>query len=211
MEDQDFQVVRKNLNILSVLIIVLAFTNAKINTLNFLGIDMQLDGAKFYKALFIGYLYFIWRYCTKLDLKAGFWNDFRKYYLNSAGGIIKKHNFNRYQEKFKGENSEFKEIVERDSKWNLVSTNYNQSNGSSLTEYVMRIELRTVLSTTSHNKYFETNISVSLWYLIKRLIVFCLKHDKFGDYLFPFVPVILNLLFLLFKTEWQGSLRNIFN
>ena len=61
---------------------------------------MQLDGAKFYQALFIGYLFFIWRYCTKLDLRAGFWNDFVNYFISSEEGVKSVHNFNKYSLEF---------------------------------------------------------------------------------------------------------------
>jgi len=210
MEDHDFQVVRKNLNILSVLIIVLAFTNAKINTLNFLGIDMQLDGAKFYQALFIGYLYFIWRYCTKLDLRAGFWNDFVNYFISSEEGVKSVHNFKKYENRFKSEISRFSQMTNDDPNWRLVATNITR-HSESLSNLTLSITIHTSSEIHMRNPNFEIDIKVSWKFRLKKFLIFCFRKDKFGDYLFPFVPVILNLLFLLFKTEWQGSLRNIFN
>jgi hypothetical protein len=104
MDDHDFTLVRKNLNILSVLILILAFTNAQLHSINLLGIEMDLDAIKLYQALFIGYLYFIWRFLTKLPLSSGFWNDFEQYYFNSENGIKKQNTFNHYRDKIIGSN-----------------------------------------------------------------------------------------------------------
>lgn len=70
MDDKDFYQVRKNLNIISIVILILAFTNAEVDSLKVICIDLKLNGNKLYAALFILYAYFIWRFLTKLPLRS---------------------------------------------------------------------------------------------------------------------------------------------
>jgi hypothetical protein len=55
----------------------------------------------------------------------------------------------------------------------------------------------------------DHDIKVSTLLFTRKLLVFCWRHDKFGDYIFPILPVLLNFSFFLFKREWQGSLWNL--
>ncbi|MEK6781704.1 MAG: hypothetical protein AABY93_08355 [Bacteroidota bacterium] len=211
MDDKDFYVVRKNLNILSVLILILAFTNAKIETLNFLGIQIDLDGSRLYTALFIGYVYLLWRFLTKLPLKSGFLNDFSQYYINSDEGVKKQHHFTRYKDQLTGKSPELKTAVETDLNQRLVQT--------SVTRFDPREFWNLRLSFTFYvtpkapgqlsNLTVDQDIVVSRFYFFKCLIVFCVQYDKFGDYLFPLVPVLLNFFFFFTKSEWQGSFKSL--
>lgn len=89
IDDKDFPLVRKNLNILSILILILAYTNAKLDSLNFLGIQIDLNAHKLYVAIFILYIYMIWRFLTKLPLRGGFWNGFEQFYMDGDEGVKK--------------------------------------------------------------------------------------------------------------------------
>lgn len=214
MEDHDFQVVRKNLNILSVLILMLAFTNAQLDKLNFLGIEMQLDSSKFYQAIFVAYLYFVWRFLTKVPIIGGFWNDFLQYYLNSEEGIKKQHNYERYKHTLIAKSEELKFVLNsNDQAFRLV-----QVSSSRLPEWPLH-KLRlsfsfsaTAPNSSSHSRsfYVDHDISVSRFLVIRKLILFSVKYDKFGDYLFPLVLVIAVVGFFFFKGQWQGGFASLF-
>ena len=89
MDDHDFKSVRKAFNIVSVLILILAYSNAEINEINFLGIDITLEGEKVYVGIFVLYLYFVWRFLTKLPWKGGFQNDFNQYVIGLQQNSVK--------------------------------------------------------------------------------------------------------------------------
>jgi hypothetical protein len=213
MEDHDFQVVRKNLNILSVLIVMLAFTNAQINKLNFLGIDIDLDSVKLYQALFIGYAYFIWRYWTKLNFMVDFWQAFNSYYMTSDAGVKEQHTFERYKQLFISKSERLEDAIKTNKPFHVVSFDATRLPGWPMT----RIRLAATFASSGrarmndHTNYFENHdITVSWFYVLRKLIKFSLKEDKFGDYLFPFIPVIINALFFLLKRDWQGSIYLVF-
>lgn len=214
MEDHDFQVVRKNLNILSVLIIMLAFADAQLDKLNFLGIEMKLDSAKFYQAVFVGYLYFVWRFLTKVPIISGFWSDFLQYYMNSEDGVKKHHNYDRYKDLLIEKSEDLKNAIESNDQFFRL----NQINVDRLPNWPLH-RLRLVFafhashraSSTQSNQFsVEYDITVSRLLAVRKLVVFSVKYDKFGDYLFPLVPVVLAVYFFIFKHDWQGSMASLF-
>lgn len=215
MDDKDFLVVRKNLNVLSVLILVLAFTNAEIDNLNLLGIQMELDGRKLYVALFVGYLYFLWRYLTKLPLKSGFWTDFIKYYLESDEGIKSRHTFQRYQNEFMQRSEPLtRAINSRDSSLYITSFHVVQLENWPMTKYRLSITFQSSREPGSNDMSthsVEHEIHVSRFFLCRKVLVFSTKYDSFGDYLFPLVPALVNLFLFLVKATWQGSIQNLIN
>lgn len=210
LDDHDFPVVRKNLNIISVLILVLAYTNAKLNKLSFLGIEIELDAHKLYIALFVLYVYFIWRFLTKLDIKDGFWGDFLKFYMEASDGVLQQHNFDTYKDV----------ILTKDK---VLKQNYQKPETNHLKTYIIRFahnplrKLRVVAtfsttdSLTNNFKNFDLvhDFETTRFYILKKMVRFCIKYDKFGDYLFPLVPVLLNLGFFVFAKDWQGSIRSL--
>lgn len=198
MDDKDFFAVRKNLNILSVLILVLAYANAEIHDLNFLGIQLELEGSKLYVGLFIIYLYFIWRYLTKMPLMSGFWNDFNQYYMDSEKGVKREHNFEKYQNMLLQNSEELRnnsdaQIV--DQKIIKFSSKILRKLRLSVTFYRSRREVDN--EKINHDNFSAVHdFHVSRIYVLRKLLVFSFKHDKFGDYVFPLIPIIINLLFL---------------
>lgn len=67
--DTSFISIRRNLNLVTILMIVLAFTDAEIKKLAFLGIHIELNQSKFYLILWVAVFYFLWRYFHFLDKK----------------------------------------------------------------------------------------------------------------------------------------------
>ena len=55
----------------------------------------------------------------------------------------------------------------------------------------------------------DIEISVSRFYVVRKLIWFSLKYDQFGDYLFPFIPIIAIVFFFFLKGSWQGSFEQL--
>lgn len=214
IDDHDFLLVRKNLNILSVLILILAFTNAKLGSLNLLGIQMDLEGVKLYQALYIGYVYFLWRFFTKLPLRSGFWNDFLQYFMNSEEGVKKKHNFDRYKKEFIDNSDRLKHAYEINDKYlNHVQLSVIRFPDWPLTQLRLSATFQASgREGKNDNAQFgvDHDIKVSRFFVLKKLILFCIKYDKFGDYLFPLIPVLTVLGFFFFKLDWQGSFFSIF-
>lgn len=212
MDDHDFTLVRKNLNILSVLILILAFTNAQLHKINLLGIEMDLDAIKLYQALFIGYLYFIWRFLTKLPLSSGFWNDFEQYYFDSENGVKKQNTFNRYRDRIIKSNEILRNYAELKDE-SIKCTQFLLTRDSRLHLRKIRIDGQVELIKDHGNKEMiniKYDIELSRIYFVRKLISFCLKYDKFGDYLFPLIPVIAVIGCFIFKSEWQGSFSGLF-
>jgi hypothetical protein len=215
MEDHDFQVVRKNLNILSILILILAYTSAKLDSFNFLGLQLELIGSKLYQALYVGYAYFIWRFLTKLPLISGFWNDFLQYYITSEKGVKKQHNYERYKKQFIDKSERLKYSIEtNDPQLWLTQFSVIRLSAWPLTQLRLSAHLNASKREGENDMpqfNVEHDINVSRFLLFRKLIFFCIKYDKFGDYLFPIIPVFINLLFFLLKSEWQGSVNKIFS
>lgn len=212
IDDSDFLVVRKNLNIISVLIMILAFANAEIHDLNLLGIQVELEGAKLYVGLFIIYMYFIWRYLTKLPLMSGYWNGFIQYYLVSNNGVLSDHGFDKHREAFLRNSTE---LTKWHGKSSLVDVKANRLGNNSLlnvrlsaTFHINKQDQYLGPSPTQFTAYLDITIPRS--YFLRKLFIYSFKHDKFGDYLFPIIPIITNVLFFLLKPEWQGSYNRLF-
>lgn len=211
LDDHDFPVVRKNLNVISVLILVLAYTNAKLNKLSFLGIDIELDAHKLYIALFVLYAYFIWRFLTKLPLNSIFWTGFMQYYLESERGLKTKYNFKKFGSIMMSKSERLKQGF-KDETINLVSTTIHRPDSS----YHRKLRLIFTFydrkprdKQSPGNFSLDHNFTVSRLLFVQKLVIFCFKHDKFGDYLFPLIPVLVNLGFFVFASEWQGSIRSL--
>lgn len=214
MEDHDFQVVRKNLNILSVLILMLAFTNAQLDNLNFLGIEMQLDSTKFYQAIFVAYLYFFWRFLTKVPIRGGFWSDFLQYYLNFDEGIKKQHNYPRYKAALQEKSELLRDAIEsNDQSFRHIQTNVYRLPGLPLHKLRFSFSFNAAhrnSGTQGHQFSVDLDITVSRLIAFRKLVTFCIKYDKFGDYIFPLIPTAIVIIFFFFKTGWQGSFKSLF-
>jgi hypothetical protein len=213
MDDNDFYVVRKNLNILSVLILILAYTNAKIDSLNFLNIQIDLNGTKLYVAIFIGYLYFLWRFLTKLQLRSGFWNDFLQFYINSEEGVRSTHNEKRYRQELIDKSLRLKKAVEENEDFfRFVQLSIIRFKEWPLTKLRLSFTFTSTGSGNGEQPNFNVDhdITFSRFFFLRKLVSFCLKGDKFGDYLFPIIPVLGNIAFFIFKSGWQGSLEQLF-
>ena len=203
MEDDNFKVVRKNLNILSVLIMLLAFADAEINKINFLGIALDLEGEKVYMGIFLIYIYFIWRYLTKVNVPGEFWNKYFDYYRVKASKRFKKAKYFDKVNKIDGIQLEgFLEGELQIQKLSVTSQNRSFLNLQLDWSYNTQDDSR--IRTVSSKK------KVTPFYPILLFIWFCLRYDKFGDFLFPLIPVLLNLGFFLFNEDWQGSIHNYF-
>jgi hypothetical protein len=213
IDDKDFVVVRKNLNIFSVVILLLAFTNANISILNLFGITVKMDGQKVYVALFVGYVYFIWRYLTKLPLMNGFWNDFLQFYLSSASGVKKQHTFERHREKIFAAKPELEKILKPNTQSRLIDIKVLRFPNKGIRELRLIADFYVMPENSQPN---DSNLSahcdivVSRGLFLWKFIIFCFRNDKFGDYLFPIALVLVNLYFFLFHKEWQGSFRKLF-
>lgn len=213
IEDHDFQLVRKNLNILSVVFLVLAFTNAEINDANLLGISMKLNGSKFYISLYAGYAYFVWRFLTKLPLRTGFWNDFCAYYMNEKDGAQKEHNYHRYRKQLVEVSARLRNAIEindpyfRLNQWSITRASSGLRD-LKLTGYFQGSGRQDANDQQQFSVDYQ--ITVSKTYVFAKLVKFCVKYDKFGDYLFPLVPVVSVFLFFLLKSDWQGSFYSLF-
>lgn len=208
-DDNDFRVVRKTLNALSVLISILAFTKAEINALNFLGIDIDLDGRKLYIALFIGYSYFIWRYCTKVPLVGGFWLAFLNFYFESGSGVKKQHTYERYRNWFVN-SPEVKEVLAKGREVQLVQMQAVRPSGRTMRNPRLSATYHTSTDTGGRNVTVNHDITVSWLFVTRKLLIFSFRHDKFGDYIFPILMVGLNVCFFFFRRGWQGSIWSLF-
>lgn len=211
IDDNDFLIVRKNLNILSVLILILGYTNAKLHSMNFLGIELDLNGSKLYIALLLGYIYFVWRFLTKLPFISGFKNDFDQYYLNSEKGIKKSHSYERYKNILINSSKELKTIIENKRGYGLNHLAITRFDAATYRKLNLSFSLYTIeVDNTKSSFEVVHKITVSSLLFSKILIIFCVKYDKFGDYLFPLVLVVLNIIFFIFRPEWQGSFYSLF-
>jgi hypothetical protein len=209
-DDKDFYLVRKNLNILSVLILLLAFTEAKLNSLSFLGIQLELDSSRFYAALWFIYVYFAWRFYTKARLSELFWGEFTKYFLEEERGLKTRYNYYKLKSVFAEKSSELKWASENDPNFRVISTFFTRQTSSLLK---LTIKVRFYISFRARNRSPELEVShditVPRYFLWFKVAGYCLTRDKFGDYIFPFLPILLNLLFFLFRPSWQGSASSL--
>jgi hypothetical protein len=214
IDDSDFSIVRKNLNIISVLILVLAFTNAEIDCLNFLGISLELDGKRLYVFLFLLYAYFIWRYTTKVPLLSEFWVGLVKYYLDSEAGVKSIHNYDRYKDDLLNSNDQLRWSVENDPQFRLVTTTIIRSSNTALRNLKLMLTFyraKKIREDDFPNFTVDQEIEVSRRFIFRTILIYCIKYDKFGDYLFPFIPIAINLIFFFTKREWQGSIFSLFS
>ncbi len=211
IDDNDFPIVRKNLNILSVIILILAFTNAKVDTSSFLGVNVELDGSKLYVALYVAYAYFIWRFCTKLPLLSGFWNDFLQFYTQRHGGKNMKRSFIKYRDRFFANSPELERLLrtDRDARLLQVTTIRFEGRGIRSIRLVANFQSSKAAPNTDNNFYATHDLTVSVSFFLRNFILFCVKYDKFGDYLFPFVPIGVNTIFFFAKGDWQGSFHKL--
>lgn len=212
IDDKDFFVVRKNLNILSVLILVLAFSNATIHDLNFLGIQVDLEGSKLYIALYIMYAYFFWRFLTKMPFNSEFKTKFDNYYLSSEDGLKKYHSFEKYKTEIIEENPKLKEILDADPEARVASQDIRRFKANAYTNLTLAMSFQSSFGNENNRlltHLFSYQIRASRIFLIRTLIRYCVKYDTFGDYVFPIIPVVLNLYFIFAKGEWQGSFWNL--
>lgn len=209
--DDNFPSVRKNLNILSVLILVLAFSNAEINRINFLGIDLELDGEKLFISLYVLYLYFLWRYLTMMLFRTEFMNHFHNFMLSSPHGFKKEFAYEKRKNEYQ---REFEDLqgIENDRFGSIVSISFTRNSFWKLSRLNMKIEYRKSATEEEKemgspgNKVVSKEVRVSYWYLLRKFLLFCIYKDKFGERVFPLIPVFVNLLFFLFKEDWQGGL-----
>lgn len=214
MADHDFPTVRKNLNILSVVVLLLAFSRAEINKFNFLGLDVSLEGSKFYIALFVLYLYFIWRYWTKANFHAGFLAPFYTYFLESEEGVKKRYPFFRVQGRFFDENPAFKEAYENDKNYELISLTIRSPSPRDMRNLSFHIAFS---KSARETKTDITQSGAAIKLKVSRLFVwwvglrYSIKYDKFGDYVFPLIPVVVNVTYFFSAKEWQGSFFQLFN
>jgi hypothetical protein len=214
IDDKDFFLVRKNLNIFSILILILAYTNAKVDFTNFAGVQIHLDGRNFYIALFIGYCMFIWRFFTKLPLMSGFWNDFSQYYMQSHSGKHMKSSFEKYQNTFFDKAPTLKELLETGNA-RLLGISMTRFDATEFRK--IRLDAQFYINqpirenNAGNNLSSAIDIKLSRFFFIKKLIIFCVRYDKFGDYLLPIVPLFINLAFFFCRSSWPGSLTALAN
>lgn len=208
IDDNDFRVVRKTLNALSVLISILAFTKAEVSSLDLLGIDIELDGRKLYIALLIGYSYFIWRYFTKVPLLGGFWQAFLQFYLVSDSGIKKQHNYDRYKDDLLNGDPELRDKLGKRGGAQFLQMQAIRLAGRSIRNPRLSAAYHVATGDGGKNVTKDHDIRVSLWFVLRKLFVFCFRYDKFGDYIFPIFLVVLNVGFFLFASDWQCSIWN---
>jgi len=215
MDDSNFDSIRKNLNIISVLILLLAYSNAEISHLKFLGIDLTLEGTKFYTGLYIIYGYFIWRYLTKLKFKSGFLHGFDIWYLEGVDGVKKHYNLKSLKSLFVNERPELqKEIdsgISSPVSLKVIRFNPKERRKIKLSQtFYKRLSEEERQQNVHQNFNIEIDLNLSRFFLFRKFFWYCVKHDKFGDYLFPLLLCIANLSFFVFSTQWQGGFNHIF-
>lgn len=214
MDDKDFLTIRRNLNILSVMILLLAYSSANISSFSFLGLSVNLDGEKFYQGLYIIYGYFIWRFITKLPYTS-FKNDFDHFLLDPKRGLLKHFKFENIRKKINEVDNSFfvmhdigairvdsMEVKRSHSKWKNIRI---------FIVYQFISDHPKSKDKTGSYHHIETNeIPVNSSIVFRKWIWFALTRDKFGDYLFPLIPVLFFLGFFFLKHSWQGSFSLIF-
>ena len=214
--DLDFKVVRRNLNVISVLILLLAFSDAKISEVNFLNIKLALEGPKLYVGIYILYLYFAWRYLTKLNFKGDFWSSFRNYYLESNAGVKRKYPFEKMKTKFFEKKPELQQMLEADRSVQIYDLKVLQLTPERPRELRLSQNFYRNVSQEERAQGKESRFSVEIeikvtrLYIIGKMIWFSFRHDKFGDYIFPIIPLAANMMFFVFNDDWQGSFNQIF-
>jgi len=211
-DEKDFHTIRKNLNVLGVTIMIMAIANVEVEVLNLLGIEVKLDGEGLYISLFIGYLYLTWRYLTKLPFTKGFWHEFITFYTDSPSGVRKQHTYERHRDAFLAHNPELA-ILESDANTRLIDMKVHR-----IFQSIRKLRLSAIFYVTvSHanagpmdnNLVANLDIVVTRIFILRKLLLFSLLHDKFGDYLFPLTLVLLNVVFFVLKTDWQGNLFSL--
>jgi hypothetical protein len=210
IDDKDFLIVRKNLNIFSVVILLLAFTTADVGILSLFGIKVEMNGQKVYIALFVGYIYFIWRYLTKLPLISGFWNDFTTYYMQSYGGNRMNKTFYKYRNQFISDPPGGMKLLEKDPSARLLKIDAVRLAGNRIRQLRIIATFYITRADGGQNMSMYHDILVSKTTFYSKFVRFCIRYDKFGDYIVPIVLVLVNMLFFIFKSEWQGSMQTLF-
>ena len=209
MEDHDFLVVRKNLNILSALILILAFSSAQISELDFLGIDLKLDGRKFYLSLYILYGYFIWRYLTKLPWTEGFVKGFSDFLTKKPDGLRREfNNAVGLNKVFSGTDSYKLLSLDADEKKSYELTLFIPNRLTAIVEFQLFYRSDEVFGNTNGDP-IRTSYRMGRIYFTKKMIRYCLKYDEFGDFIFPLVPIFAFLLFFFLKSDWQGNFSSL--
>jgi hypothetical protein len=191
-DEKDFHTIRKNLNVLSVTIMIMAIANVEVEVLNLLGIEVKLDGEGLY---------------TK-----GFWHEFITFYTDSPSGVRKQHTYERHRDAFLAHNPELA-ILESDANTRLIDMKVHR-----IFQSIRKLRLSAIFYVTvSHanagpmdnNLVANLDIVVTRIFILRKLLLFSLLHDKFGDYLFPLTLVLLNVVFFVLKTDWQGNLFSL--
>ncbi|MEP1094036.1 MAG: hypothetical protein ABJG78_02940 [Cyclobacteriaceae bacterium] len=210
MDDNDFKSVRKNLNIISVLILLLAFSNAEINKINILGISLELEGTKLFVGLYFIYAYFIWRFITKLPYRKEFLKDLHMYLYESLDGLSKYYTLERMQKEFEATSDDYRERSKNGTA-HARKIGIGHEAGS-LRKVTLSLDYSRTLTkeeredhSTSQSNRISIEKKVSLQLVLRKTIWFCIKYDKFGDYIFPFIPILANTLFFFLSSKWQGG------
>ena len=214
MEDNDFKSVRKSLNSISVLILLLSFSNAEINDINFLGIKLSLTGENVYSVLYAIYSYFTWRFLTKLPFHTQFIAGFDDYYLQSPNGVKKEYNYERLKNNFIQASQELSDRYKSNLRDGLISMSVAREKVSNRRKLQFKSTYQRFES-EARNKFgtnyvVTINQSVSRFYLWRKFFWYCLKYDKFGDHIFPLFLVAINILLVLFNLDWQGNIYQLF-
>jgi hypothetical protein len=207
LDDKDFFIVRKNLNILSVLILALAYTNANIEELKIVNVTLDLSGGKAYIGLFTIYAYLTWRYLTKLKWRSGFWNDFDQYYISSDAGVKSRRSFDELKSLFINQNAKLKQLLEPPYNARLSGIDVGRASATHYRSLILNANfyLEKPMEFIGSNFTAKLPVTIPLLYIVRKFLTFSFKHDKFGDYVLPLILVLINFsLFLVLKT-WKGG------
>ncbi|WP_109831925.1 hypothetical protein [Reichenbachiella versicolor] len=200
--DISFGSVRKNLNILSVVIIFLAFSRVEITKFNLLGLGLEItEISRFYIGLYCIYIFFVWRYFTKLQ-KEEVRKGFTKYIKDKIHAYFKSNWSKHFKETIEIDGFEeklsFKNIglgIDPVSLLKIKIDGYYSSNEKGHTETI-EIGLIKILG-----------FRVYVWQFLK----YSFLKDKFGDVYFPIVLIAIFVYLFACYGDWQGGFSQIIN
>jgi len=128
----------------------------------------------------------------------------------SERGVRSTHNENRDRQDLIDKSPRLKKAVEEnDDFFRFVQLSIFRFPGWPLTKLRLSVTFTSTGNGNGDSPNFtvDHDIRVSRVFFLQKLISFCFTTDKFGDYLFPLIPVLFNICFFFFKPEWQGSLH----
>lgn len=202
--DTSFRSIRRNLNFLACLMIILAFGQAKLTKLSFLDIEIELADYRFYTLLWVAIAYFTLRYFQYLE-----WRRFnielvkwRWYYFNSIARTR--------EEDQRSIDLYFKRIVDED----IERTNY-ELKFPEMKPKVSSKEVNIKFKMPAGSKTIELKIPMHLYLSRRELLIkqlqFSINSNWFFTLYLPLILILLILIISISSNEWNGNPIEIFD